>query len=249
MEALISALGLVISTLMGVPALTVAATDAKKARIGKALFRFINALDTIISRGNRILDKIETIALASSDSDFQVAVEELRGLAEHQIESLEDIQEELRKGLKWEGVGLDLEMSALLEKTTDVQKVLSIYEPDLGQSLNVVLGFKRYLLINFARYFAQNLESLDRDNLTIKEIIFIKPNYLIVLDSLLDRYPEEMVEAEAQGLIKTQTLNLSSTLEREDYLHKARKRLSELQCARQKLTELIKRYYEPHHLY
>ncbi|EKQ71170.1 hypothetical protein OsccyDRAFT_1499 [Leptolyngbyaceae cyanobacterium JSC-12] len=59
---------------------------------------------------------------------------------------------------------------------------------------------------------------------------------------------EDMKEAESKGLIKTRTLNLCSTSEREDYLHKARKRLSELQSARQRLAELIKRYYEPHHL-
>ncbi|EKQ71168.1 hypothetical protein OsccyDRAFT_1497 [Leptolyngbyaceae cyanobacterium JSC-12] len=165
MEALISALGLVISTLMGLPALTVAATDAKKARIGKALFRFVNVLDTIISRGNQILDKIEAVALASNDSDFQVAVEELRGLAERQIESLEGIQEELKEGLRWEGFDSDSEMSDLFEKPTDVQKVLSVYEPDLGQSLSVVLGFKKNVLRNFARYFGRNLESLDRYNL------------------------------------------------------------------------------------
>jgi hypothetical protein len=145
----------------------------------------------------------------------------------------------------------DSEISDLLRRPTDVQKVLSIYEPDLGQSINVLFGRKKNMLESFARFFNQNVDSLDQNNLKIKEFVFIQPDFLQhedLVDLCLIYYDEYIIKAESRGLVKTHIVDLRVTLERQNYLQKAQKRLDELQSARQRLTELIKRYYEPHHL-
>ena len=77
MEAIISALGVILSALMELPSRTVAATDAKKASISKTLTQFVNVLDAVIARGYLILSKLESLATLKDGQEFKENTKEL----------------------------------------------------------------------------------------------------------------------------------------------------------------------------
>ena len=175
---------------------------------------------------------------------------QLKNLIRHQIEDLRTAGSTLQHGLMWSTVLFDIpnfDQFDFLRKPTNVQKVLSIYEPDLGPALSFVIEWKSNILTGLAEKFARNIASLEGGKLIVRELVYIDHDLLKRQHSKV-HFLETLEEAEKTGSVKFQELDLSIPAERRRYLSRARKRLQEIQAARDQLAKLIQEHYEPHHL-
>lgn len=248
MEALISALGLVISTLMGLPARAAAHSDASKGRLGKVLFSIVSDLDAVITRGGSILDRLEELAVARDPSEFRKKARELRETVARQMRQLDDVGHQLSGYIgveELEGTEYGWDAPSVKERGTDAQKVLSIYEPDLGASIRNIVGIKTTALWDYAAHFSRNVGAFDLGHMVVREITYIEPGIGFRLGRL---DLEELKALEVKGKIKMRSVDLSMPEELYSYTSRARERLRELQLGRERLAHLIKQHFEPHHL-
>lgn len=241
MDAIISALGLILSALMGLPARTVAMTDAQKSTVAKSLASFIATLDNIINQGYEILSKLEVLPTLDNRADFLEMTKQLNDLTEKQIEDLSSIARWIRGP-----VGPNDIIRPVSREVTDVHQILSIYEPDLGQRLFNIVAYKSRLLFDLGRIFSDSIQNLERKRLVIRELVYIDPEILRFSHRI--GLTKVISEFEKEERIKFRNVNLSYPEERAMYLKRARKRLSELKVGRDNLAQLVRKHYEPHHL-
>ena len=247
MDVIISALGLIVSELLKWPARAVAVSDIQKARLAKTIFGFIEILDRLIVRGYEILEKLDMLPSIEQRAQFIQAETELIELVEQQ---LEDLRKSVRiiqynYGGFWPHVGL-----------TDVRKVLTVYEPDLGDSLRGVIGPKSEVLTQLASIFSHSIEEFKRKSLIVREVEYVEywdfPDYpfadLMTLQQLKEMFKEDLARAEKRGIIRYRRVNLSIPQERREYLSRAAMRLKELEMARTRLADLLKEHFEPQYL-
>lgn len=245
---------------MRVPALTASLTDNRKSKVGKTLLNFANDLKIVIKQGEDILNQIEIVALAKSNTEIKESLEKLKEFIGFQLELLEDMGKQLDIGLYDKADG----KLPRWGRSIDVQSIVNVYEPDMGHSVYKILHAKGIVLRNtyevvlsaLVKPYIENIKDVE-NTLNIKQVTYIDIRNISfdITDSWrLDEYPgevfnkEKIEDYEKRGYIQTSNVNLNSNTEREKYLNKAHIRLNELESARQKLIELIKRYYEPHHL-
>lgn len=251
MDAILSALGLLLNALISLPARTAAASDAKKAEIAKTLAQFVSLLDKVLARGHTILFELEKLASLKKDQlEFSKEVKRLHSLTKDQIKDLHLvgalIQEKLITGSTLFGIpGFDY--IAFRYEPTKIRKVISIYEPDLGSKLHHVIGLKTNILEDFAWIFAETTKTFELNSVVVKELVYIDPNVLEI------GYEEANIlgvleEAEKLGKVKFKELNLAIPAQRNQYLSRERKRLQQIKNAREQLTKLIEQHYAPHHL-
>lgn len=241
MEAFISALGLLISALMDLPGRAVAATEQKKNKIGKELYQIVTALDKVIKQGYEILAKIEQLANTQDELEFKKQIRELSKLLDDQmkliIDTGEDVAYNYLGGFYWQDP-----KGIHLGHPTNVSKVLSIYQPDLGNHIAGILSTKSSIIFIFLKLLQENLNQFNTKNLWLKEIEIIDMSKFRI-----PRYQTLESWEKAEG-IRFKTINLLNNKERTSYLTHSRKRLKELETARVELANLIKQYYEPHHI-
>jgi len=88
METILTVLGMILSTLMEIPARSVAKSDAQKTILAKALSEFVSWLDRILARGYAILAQIERLASLDNKDEFVAEATGLLELVSNQISDL-----------------------------------------------------------------------------------------------------------------------------------------------------------------
>lgn len=235
---------------MDIPSRTMAATDIKKVQIAKTLAELVNILDTVIARGYAILERLEILPSIEDESEYSRGIRELKALIHNQIDDLKAIGKTIQHNFLWSDTLMNIpnyDMFEYLHKPTKVQQVLSVYEPDLGSALYCVLEWKSNILTGLAENFEQNIDSNDKSNLRVKEIVSIDTELLKSQGAKI-RFQKTLEEAKKNNKIKFQDIHLSNPAERKKYLSRAKKRLKELENARKKLAKLIREHYEPHQI-
>lgn len=250
MEAIIAALALVVSTLIDLPNYI---SQNKKSKLGKSIYEFYNDLNLIIKQGYVILDKIEILANAKHPQVFQKDSIELYELVEHQTHLLEEAGGKLVHSFFWDNIEMRGEIeNLLLKKTSNVQKVLSIYEPNFGSSIKSILWAKKNLLRTLGERLLVNINTFEFQKMQINEITNIKnESYLLARNNY---YNNELIKschslslAEDLG-IGVITINLNNLSQRTEYLSRERHRLKELENGCNKLAEMMRQHFEPHEI-
>lgn len=250
MEVIISALALLISVLMGIPTRAKDATDAKKARLGKKLTEITLKLDSILRRAHVIIDLIDQLPTASDQAMKRAILNRLLATIDEQIEDLSNIGKEIQSeflwGFQYQEIP-ELDSFKILHSSTDVYKILSIYQPDLGDRLEYILEYKTNLLVGLSYVLKDEIIKIVQQSATIREIRKID---LGLISSQLGKYrfQEQLQEAEDRGLIEFEEINILDQESVSQYLSRARQRLSEIQVARKNLNDFIREQFSPHEL-
>jgi hypothetical protein len=248
MNAIISALSLFISTLFGIPARAKAATDAKKAKLGKRLADITIVLDDVLRRADAILDFMQQLPMADSEERKSIG-RDLLAVVDKQIVDLKKIgsyfQHEFLWGFEYSSVP-KLDSFSLLHDTTDVFKVISIYEPDLGKCLGNILEHKTNLLVELARVLSQELQRT-QEFATLRDIRWID-HQVIASQVNKFRFTKGVYEAESKGLVEFEEIDLTDQSSVQRYVDGARSRLNEIKGARSTLAALIRDQFDMHEI-
>ena len=181
MNGLISALGLVLGALLKLPATSLAVQESKKSDIAKSLSHLVLLLEEIIQRGYEILLVLDRLPDTRPDL-FDENVDELVVLLDRQIEALDDFSGYMRKNIFLDrlGFGGGYDRRDLLRGATDVKKVLSVYEPDLGVRLDRVIEYKTSILSGIIEKFREDVRMREdpyflrsNDPIIVKELVEI----------------------------------------------------------------------------
>lgn len=253
MEIVISALTVIVNVFMTLPSRTLAASDSKKAEIGRRFAQFVQILDGVISRAYFLLSRLEHLIQVRGTDQYDKERRQLEALIENQIQDLSRLDTLLEQDITSSNLLDDIvgfNKDEFFREPTRIQTVLSIYQPHLGTSLQSVIGFKRYTLSTFARIFANN-KDLNEESFVIRELVYVDP--FLMNDSTFASVLKHGAHDEAvtnqlvrMDRLRFQNLDLTKQAERELYFTRARTRLDELSNARDQLAELIRQYYEPH---
>jgi|GEM_PF-2562100 len=255
MNALISAIGLLMCFLIELPTSTKAMHDLKKSHVGRALANAVGLLNTVLARAGKILDMIAQMPVAPATERQRLLVD-TTALVEAQLSDLRELAQDARRELSRKAA-YTRRFSAT---RVDVGRILSIYEPDLGNRLQVLYHMKTNLLSELARFLFSELQSIDEEHNTIRDIVRVDPQLhsghaLALAASLMsarfrepgdiDRPPVAAEEDTVEGLTY-QSICLKDPEQVAVYTERARARLAELTDAQQQLARLVREHFEPH---
>lgn len=244
MQYLITALGIVISALMGLPSRNNASSEVQKRKIGKTLAELVFLFDSIINNGYIILNYL------NNGIEYK---ENIVNLLKLQIKDLKKVSSEIQMNLLW-GDALwnisDFDMfQDFYYKKTNINKILSIYGPKLNPSLHIIIEYKTEILGSITELLYQKFEKTPSEDFYIYEIEEISQELLvdqmmrftfIKEPHLFDNYKDK--------LLKFKKINLLYAKERAEYIAIALKRSDIIKQERDKLAEFIRTNYAPHQI-
>jgi len=246
MQYLISALGIIISSLFNLPSSKNNLSQIKKQYIGKTLSKLIYLFDDIIHNGLIILDCFEKGITYK---------EEIIDLITRQISFLNRIGNTIQNSFLWGG-GLDDIKSFDISKDfyykrTKIDKTLEIYGPKLVPSLSIVIASKSEILLRITHLLWRQFSKQPMDSFLIYELEYIAPEF--TKEDFLNDFDrahsisdlmKKIYEKEDNEFIRYKIIDLLDSKQRDEYITIAKRRLKIIKGERNKLANFLKENFE-----
>lgn len=238
LQYMFSALEIVITALIGILDYTKKADEVKKNKIGKLLADFIILFDRVINNGGAILKNIdhgienrkEIIRL------IKVQIKELNEISSYvQMYFLNDL-------LLCNISGFDMDKH-FYKKKYKLNKIFHIYGADMNPSLNIIIEHKTEILSSILELLLSYFEDEAPNNFYIYEIDNLNKE---ILQDQLTRYEFMHKYVNENNLIKLKKIDLMNPKDRKKYISLALKQIEFLIGERNKMSDIIVKFYQPH---